>query len=66
MFGALEIVVIIIAILVLFGGAKLPALSKGIGRMVRNIRYGIRGDDDIQVHRSAGRSEDEDSHHQTE
>jgi sec-independent protein translocase protein TatA len=66
MFGALEVIVIIVAILVLFGGAKLPALSKGIGRMVKNIRYGIRGDDDIQVHPSTKASEDNDSHHQTE
>jgi sec-independent protein translocase protein TatA len=49
MFGLLEILLVLAVILVLFGGAKLPALSKGIGRMVKNIQYGLRGDDGIKV-----------------
>lgn len=49
MLGVLETVLILVALLVLFGGSRLPALSKGIGKMIRNIKFGVRGDDGIEV-----------------
>jgi sec-independent protein translocase protein TatA len=49
MLSFLEILLVLAVVLVLFGGAKLPALSKGIGRMVKHIQYGFRGDDGIEV-----------------
>jgi sec-independent protein translocase protein TatA len=36
--GALEIVVIILVILLVFGPSKLPQLGEGIGKMLRGFR----------------------------
>ena len=63
MFGWLEIAIIILAILVLFGGSRLPGLSQGIGRSIKYFKYGLRGDDGIEV-RSVEKKEDEKKTHQ--
>jgi len=39
--GAGELVVILVILLVLFGGAKLPKLAKSIGQAQREFRKGI-------------------------
>jgi sec-independent protein translocase protein TatA len=39
-----DLLVILVIILVLFGGRKLPELAKGIGQSVREIRKGFRDD----------------------
>ena len=49
MLGWLELALIVVAILVIFGGTRLPKLSSGIGRSIRHFKYGLRGDDDIVV-----------------
>ena len=41
-----ELVIILIIILVLFGGRKLPELSRSIGQSVKEIRKGFNGEDD--------------------
>jgi sec-independent protein translocase protein TatA len=40
-----ELVVILIIVLVLFGGKKLPELSRSIGQSVREVRKGFSGAD---------------------
>jgi TatA/E family protein of Tat protein translocase len=42
--GFQELLVILIIILVLFGGKKIPELSKSIGEAIRELRKGIAGD----------------------
>ena len=49
MLGWLEIAIIVVAVLVLFGGTRLPKLSSGIGRSIKNFKYAMRGDDEIKV-----------------
>ncbi len=45
--GFPELVFLLVIILVLFGGSRLPALGKGLGEGIRNFRQGLRsGDDD--------------------
>ncbi|MDB5127820.1 twin-arginine translocase TatA/TatE family subunit [Mucilaginibacter sp.] len=36
--GAPEIILIIIAILVLFGGKKIPEMMKGLGRSIKDFK----------------------------
>lgn len=36
--GAPELIVILIILLVLFGGSKLPALAKGLGQSVKEFK----------------------------
>ena len=43
--GFQELLVILAIVLVLFGGAKLPELSKNIGQTLREIRKGLSGDE---------------------
>ena len=43
--GTTELVVILIIILVLFGGKKLPELAKSMGDSVKELRKGFSEDD---------------------
>ena len=47
--GPWEVVVILVALLLLFGGKKLPDLAKGLGRGLRNFKeelHGVKNDID--------------------
>lgn len=43
-FGAPELILILAIVLLLFGGKKLPELSKSLGESMRELRKGINGD----------------------
>lgn len=43
--GIQELLVVLVILLLLFGGKKLPELSRSIGESLREIRKGISGDD---------------------
>jgi sec-independent protein translocase protein TatA len=43
--GAPELIIILAILLLLFGGKKLPQLSKSLGESMRELRKGISGDD---------------------
>jgi sec-independent protein translocase protein TatA len=43
--GAPELVVILIILLVLFGGAKLPALAKGLGQSIKEFKKAAKEED---------------------
>ena len=42
-FGAGEVVVIALIVLLLFGGKKIPELMKGIGKGVKSFKDGVKG-----------------------
>ena len=42
--GALEITLIVVAILLLFGGKKIPELMRGLGRGVKEFKEGQSGE----------------------
>lgn len=44
--GAPELLIILVIVLLLFGGRKLPELSRSIGSSLREIRGGLNGDDE--------------------
>ena len=60
MFGWLEFVIIAAIVLLLFGGKRIPELSRGVGKTLKNFRYAVRGDDDIKVKRVDPESDEED------
>ena len=41
MFGAWEVVLIVLAILLLFGGKKIPELMRGLGKGVKSFKQGM-------------------------
>ncbi|MEI8088704.1 MAG: twin-arginine translocase TatA/TatE family subunit [Opitutaceae bacterium] len=42
--GAPELVVILIILLVLFGGSKLPSLAKGLGQSIKEFKNAAKDD----------------------
>ena len=45
--GGPELMIILVIILLLFGGAKLPALAKGLGQSIKEFKKAAKeGDDD--------------------
>ena len=46
-FGFWEILLIVLVILLLFGGRRIPALMKGIGKGISNFKKGVKGEDDL-------------------
>lgn len=46
MLGTWEIILIALAVLLIFGGKKIPELMKGIGKGIRSFREGVEGKED--------------------
>ncbi|MGL5227467.1 MAG: twin-arginine translocase TatA/TatE family subunit [Bacteroidales bacterium] len=44
-FGTTEIILIVLAIVLLFGGKKIPELMKGMGKGVKSFKDGLKEDD---------------------
>lgn len=44
--GPTEIILIVLLVLLLFGGKKIPELMRGIGKGVRSFREGVDGKDE--------------------
>lgn len=42
--GAPELIIILVILLLLFGGTKLPQLSRSIGQSMKELRRGVEGD----------------------
>jgi sec-independent protein translocase protein TatA len=43
--GPLEVVIVLVIALLVFGPKKLPELGKGLGRGMRDFKRGLSGDD---------------------
>jgi sec-independent protein translocase protein TatA len=39
--GPTELVIILVILLVLFGGSRLPSLAKGLGESIRSFKKGV-------------------------
>ena len=46
--GTWEIIIIVLVVLLLFGGKKIPELMKGIGKGVKSFKDGVNGVEDKQ------------------
>lgn len=50
MFGKVEeLLIILVIILVLFGGKKLPELSRSIGESIKELRNGFKDDEPAET-----------------
>ena len=45
-FGFWEILIVLLVVLLLFGGKKIPELMKGIGQGISSFKKGIKEDSD--------------------
>ena len=57
MLGTWEIILIVLVILLIFGGKKFPELMRGLGKGVRSFKDGMNGKDES----SEGEKKDEQS-----
>ena len=48
MIGTWEIVAIVLIILLLFGGKKIPEMMKGLGQGVKSFKDGMNGVDEVK------------------
>jgi sec-independent protein translocase protein TatA len=46
--GPMEIILVLVIVLLLFGGKKIPELMKGMGKGIRNFKEGINSDEDSE------------------
>ncbi len=47
--GTTEIILIVLVVLLLFGGKKIPELMRGVGKGIKSFKDGIQGmDEDIK------------------
>lgn len=44
--GPTELIVILVILLVLFGGAKLPSLARGLGQSIKEFKKSSKDDDE--------------------
>jgi sec-independent protein translocase protein TatA len=51
--GVPELIIILIIVLVLFGGKKIPELTKSIGTAIREFKKGMNGDENTKTKASA-------------
>jgi sec-independent protein translocase protein TatA len=44
--GPTEMIILLVIVLILFGGSRLPSLMKGMGEGIRNFKQGVNEDPD--------------------
>lgn len=47
--GTMELVIICIVVIVVFGSTKLPQLGDGLGRAIKNFKRAVSGNNEIDV-----------------
>ncbi len=50
--GTWEIIIIVLVVLLLFGGKKIPELMKGLGKGVKSFKDGVNGVEDTDRDRN--------------
>ena len=61
MIGPWQIVLIVIIVLLLFGGKKIPELMKGIGKGTREFKKGLSGDEEEEKGKDGDKEKDGDN-----
>ena len=59
MFGSGEILVILLVVLILFGGKKLPEFAQSLGKGIREFKKACYGEEECQHHGSIDKEKEE-------
>ena len=59
MLGTWEIILIVLVILLIFGGKKIPELMRGLGKGVKSFKDGVNGKEDEVASEETGKNPDE-------
>jgi sec-independent protein translocase protein TatA len=57
MVGGWQIAIIVLVILLLFGGKKIPEMMRGLGRGVKEFKDGIGGESEVEEKKSKSEKE---------
>ncbi len=44
-----ELIIVLVIVMVVFGAGRLPQIGDGLGKAIRNLKRGLKTDDDIEV-----------------
>ena len=58
--GWVEVVLILVIVLIIFGPGKLPGLSRSVGQAIRNFKNAVGGKDDDEVNQEKKTEKGED------
>ncbi len=47
--GWMELIIILVIVLIIFGAGKLPEIGAGLGKGIRNFRKASKGEDEIDI-----------------
>ncbi len=47
--GWMELVIILVIVLIIFGASRLPEIGAGLGKGIRNFKKATKGEDEIDV-----------------
>lgn len=47
--GTPELIIILVIILVIFGGSQLPKLARNLGSSAKELRKGLKGEDEAKT-----------------
>ena len=61
MLGTWEIILIVLVILLIFGGKKIPELMRGLGKGVKSFKDGVNGKEDDEPKEELKKSNSEQS-----
>lgn len=56
--GPFEIILVLVIVLLLFGGKKIPELMKGMGKGIRNFKDGLNDDEDENEKKDSGKNDE--------
>ena len=56
--GPMEIIIILVIVLIIFGPKNLPKIGSALGKTVKNVREGMEGDDEKDSKSEAAASDD--------
>lgn len=60
-FSAPELLIILAIVLLLFGGKKLPQLSRSLGESMRELRKGVNGGDETKTNSNEDKRQEQTS-----
>jgi sec-independent protein translocase protein TatA len=47
--GWMELIIILVIVLIIFGAGKLPEIGSGLGKGIRNFKKASKGEDEIDI-----------------
>ena len=58
--GPMELGIILVIVVVLFGARRLPEIGAGFGKAIKNFKAGVTGEDEIDITPNKDKDKDKD------